>query len=153
MPSSAVLVLLILLTVVLADGETGSGRTGSGQCPENVEAIMVYSPFKPYWKFSKFAGDSQKCWFATDCLFEAAGESRKQRFAATAFIMGLIPLTLKDIAWPKRRIVHVSRPLLRFTEVLVLALGLVPLPAEKGDSLETRQKSEESNEPPKYAWR
>lgn len=151
--SFLILLLCKFLTLVLADGETGSGRIGSGQCPENVEAIMVYSPFRPYWRFSKFAGDIQKCWVATDCLFEAAGESRKQQFAATAFIMGLIPLTLKDIAWPERRIVHVSRPLPRFSEVLVLALGLVPLPSEKGDRHETRQKSEESNGLAKYAWR
>ncbi|KAF3031405.1 hypothetical protein E8E11_000824 [Didymella keratinophila] len=146
-------VAFIFLSLVSADGETVSGRIGSGQCPKNIEAIMVYSPFKPYWRFSKFDGDMQKCWVATDCLFVAAGESRKQQFAATAFIMGLIPLSLKDIAWPERRIVHVSRPLPRFSEIMVLALGLVPLPAEKGDTIETRRKSEESNDLTKYAWR
>ena len=149
--------LLILffraIVTVAAAGETGSDRVGSGQCPDNVEAIMVYSPFKPYWKFDKFAHDIKKCWVASDCLFESAGESRKQQFAATALVMGLIPLTLKDVAWPERRIVHVTRPLPWLCEVLVLALGLVPLPAERGALLLTRQRSEESNGLAEYAWK
>ena len=139
--------------IVATGGEIGSGRIGSGQCPDNVEAIMVYSPFKPYWKYPKFSGDMQKCWVATDCLLSAAGESRNQQFAATALIMGLIPLMLKDIAWPERRIVHISNPLSWCSKVLVLALGLVPLPAEEGAISETRRRSEESNGLAKYAWR
>jgi hypothetical protein len=121
--SFLILLLCKFLTLVLADGETGSGRIGSGQCPENVEAIMVYSPFRPYWRFSKFAGDIQKCWVATDCLFEAASESRKQQFAATAFIMGLIPLTLRDIAWPERRIFMYQGPCHGFPKFWSQLLG------------------------------
>jgi hypothetical protein len=150
-------ILCLHVVATFAGGETGSGRISSGQCPENVEAIMVYSPFKPYWKYPKFARDVQKCWVATDCLLEAAGESRKQQFAATALIMGLIPLTLKDIAWPERRIVHITSPLSRWSEILVLALGLVPLPTAAQPSSEaradTRKGSEESNGLAKYAWR
>lgn len=122
-------------------------------CPDNVEVIILHSPFKPYWRFPKFAGDMQKMLVDYRLPFEAAGQSRKQQFAATAFITDLIPLTLKDIAWPERRNVHVSTPLPRFTEVLVLALGLIPLPAEKGDSLETNQTSKESSGLAKDAWR
>ena len=44
-------------------------------------------------------------------MFEAAGESRKQQFAAIALVMGLIPLTLKDVAWPERRIIYVTKRL------------------------------------------
>ena len=80
--------LFLLPSLTTAWGETGSGRLGSGQCPNNTEAIMVYSPFKPYWKFETFAHNAQKCWVATDCLFEEAGESRKQQFSATALVTG-----------------------------------------------------------------
>lgn len=40
--------------------------------------------------------------------------------------MGLIPLTLKDIAWPERRLVPVSSRLPAIIETIVRALGLVP---------------------------
>lgn len=147
------LILLFWAISAAANGETGSDRIGSGQCPENVETIMVYSPFKPYWKFSKFGHDRQKCWVASDCLFEAAGESRKQQFAATALVMGLIPMTLKDVAWPERRIVHVTKPLPWLCDILVLALGLVPLPTDRGAFLPTRQRSEANNGLAEYAWK
>ncbi|KAJ6268167.1 hypothetical protein PSV08DRAFT_411187 [Bipolaris maydis] len=132
-------ILFIQVTVTAAAGETGSDRIGTGQCPENVESIMAYSPFKPYWKFDKFKHDS-------------CGESRKQQFAATALVMGLIPLTLKDVAWPERRIVHVTEPLPWLCDILVLALGLVPLPAEKETLLSAHQRNEESNGLAGYAW-
>jgi hypothetical protein len=67
--------------------------------------------------------------------------------------MGLIPRTLKDTAWPKRRIVHITKPLPWFCEVLVLALGLVPSREEDSTVLSTRQRSEESNGLAKRAWR
>lgn len=148
MPILLVSALLPLLT--LAQGETGGSRIDYGLCPANVEASMVYSPFKPYFHWPMFKGDVQKCWVAADCLFEAAGESRKQQFAATALVMGLIPLTLKDIAWPERRIIHVTRRLNWVVEVLVLALGLVPL--ETGSREVTIAKSGENNMIAKATW-
>ncbi|KAF2827452.1 hypothetical protein CC86DRAFT_393580 [Ophiobolus disseminans] len=110
--------LLTLLTLfpflTIALGETGSGR------------ITVYLPFTPYWKFKVPSNDSQgKCWIVADCLFEAAGESRKQQFGATALVMGLIPGTIKDIAWPERRLIHVTKRLYPAVEICVLALGLM----------------------------
>lgn len=121
------LTLAIPPALIHAQGVTGGNRMDSDQCPEDVENSMVYSPFKPYFKFPLFAGNIQSCWTAADCLFEAAGGSRKQQFAATALVMGLIPLTLRDIAWPERRIIHVTNRLYCIVEIRVLALGLVPL--------------------------
>ncbi|KAF2683387.1 hypothetical protein K458DRAFT_418989 [Lentithecium fluviatile CBS 122367] len=146
LPFALVLTLLPLLAT--AQGETGGSRLDSGQCPPNTEATLVYSPFKPY--FTWYHGDRQKCWVVADCLFEAAGESRKQQFAATALVMGLIPLTLKDIAWPERRLIYVTKRLNWVVEVLVLALGLVPL--ETGRRSETRGRSRENNMIAKKAW-
>lgn len=143
--------IALLPLLVYAQGSTGGGRIDSGQCPEDVEEIMVYSPFKPYFNFPMFAGDRQKCWVAADCLFEAAGESRKQQFAATALVMGLIPLTLKDIAWPEKRLIHVTKSLHWIVEILVLALGLVPMETENQEI--TLQKSAEGNRIAKAAWR
>ncbi|KAF2737827.1 hypothetical protein EJ04DRAFT_510025 [Polyplosphaeria fusca] len=152
------LTLLVLVTFTSADGNetakggsTGSNRIDSKQCPEDVEDLMVFSPFEPYFTWPKFQGDIQKCWVAADCLFEAAGESRKQQFAATALVMGLIPLTLKDIAWPERRIIHVTTQLFWVVEVLVLALGLVPLVTD--NKTETKTKGTESNILARAAWK
>jgi hypothetical protein len=131
-------------------GETGSGRIGGKQCPNETEALMVYSPFKPYWKFEMFAHNVQKCWVATDCLFEAAGESRKLQFSATALVMGLIPFSVKDIAWPERRLIFVTKRLHWGMEILVLALGLVPM--ETKNQKTTRKKGCEGTMLAPNAW-
>jgi hypothetical protein len=57
----------------------------------------------------------------------ASSESRKQQYGATALVMGLVPLTLKDVAWPHRRVVPVTKPLPAILEVLVRALGADPV--------------------------
>ncbi|KAH7355816.1 hypothetical protein BKA66DRAFT_575012 [Pyrenochaeta sp. MPI-SDFR-AT-0127] len=151
LPLATILLLVAILPILaIAQGDTGANRIDSDQCPPDVESVMVYSPFKPYFKFDKFKGNVQNCWVAADCLFEAAGESRKQQFAATALVMGLIPLTLKDIAWPERRLIHVTNRLNWMVEILVLALGLVPL--ETKNKAQTRQKSREGNMLAKFAW-
>lgn len=144
------LAVTLLATVQTVSAQTGAGRTSSGQCPPNSEEILVYSPFKPYFAFPMLAGDIQKCWTASDCLFEAAGESRKQQFGATALVMGLIPLTLKDIAWPERRLIHITKELNPIIEMLVLALGLVP--CRTGETRKTRRENIEGNLLAKKAW-
>ncbi|OJD19160.1 hypothetical protein AJ78_00860 [Emergomyces pasteurianus Ep9510] len=108
--------LLLSLTTSAAD------KTDGGSCPSN-EAI-VYSPFKPWFYF--YSGSNQLCWKTSICALESADEARKQQFGATALIMGLIPLTLKDVAWPERRIALVSAPLPLAAAVIVRALGLEP---------------------------
>ena len=60
-------------------------------------------------------------------MISQAPEVRKQQFAATSLVMGLVPLILKDIAWPERRLVFVPSPLNVVVEVLVRALGLIPV--------------------------
>jgi hypothetical protein len=83
-------------------------------------------------------------------LFEVAGESRKQQFAATALVMGLIPITIKDIAWPERRLIFVTKRLHWVIELLVLALGLVPIETNK--QRKTRDKGCEGTMIAKSAW-
>ncbi|KAF2474948.1 uncharacterized protein BDR25DRAFT_280577 [Lindgomyces ingoldianus] len=125
-----------------------AGRIESGFCPADVNSL-IHSPFKPYFRWWT-KSDVQACWGAADCLFEAAGESRKQQFAATALIMGLVPLTLKDIAWPERRIIYVTDTLNPIVEILVLALGLVPV--ETGTSEETKKRIGGINTMAEAAW-
>jgi hypothetical protein len=152
---------LLLIWLPLLTAAYHPGRLENNWCPADPEQL-VYSPFKAY--FFWYPGNVQNCWAISDCLFETAGESRKQQFAATALIMGLIPLTLKDIAWPERRTVYVTKPLNPFLEVLVLALGLVPeepqekdLSSEMGKAVhdwdETRRKNMAINALAKVAWR
>ncbi|KAF1953914.1 hypothetical protein CC80DRAFT_494166 [Byssothecium circinans] len=142
--------ILVAVLTLLTTAQTGGSRLDSGQCPPDAEAQLVYSPFQPY--FTWYPNNTKnKCWTAADCLFEAAGESRKQQFAATALVMGLIPLTLKDIAWPERRLIHITSRLAFPLELLVLALGLVPL--ETGSRAETRARSRENNMLARKAWR
>jgi hypothetical protein len=111
---------------------------------------MIYSPFTPYFHFPQFRDNVQHCWIATDCLFENAGESRKQQFAATALVMGLIPFTIKDIAWPERRLMYVTKRLHWSLEILVLALGLVPM--ETRHQKTTRRKGCEGTTLASYGW-
>ncbi|KAH9871124.1 hypothetical protein J1614_006698 [Plenodomus biglobosus] len=125
-------------------GPSGSGRISGDQCPYetlyDIDAHMVFSPFKPYWKFPN--RKPRDCWVVSDCIFEAAGESRKLQFAATALVMGLIPLAIKDIAWPARRLVFVTKSLPWAIEALVLSLGLIPVGT--GDKKTTRRKNRRS---------
>ncbi|EEQ84610.1 hypothetical protein RJZ56_002032 [Blastomyces dermatitidis] len=111
------LLLLLSLTVSAADN-----ITDNTSCPPNED--IVYSPFKPWFHF--YSGSNQLCWITSICALESADEARKQQFGATALIMGLIPLTLKDVAWPERRIALVSAPLPFAAAVIVRALGLEP---------------------------
>jgi hypothetical protein len=151
----ALFALLSPLIPAATTGITGGDRLGGGMCPgllrNNTEAILVYTPFTPWWKFTVPYPDSRNCWLIADCLYEAAGESRKQQFSATALVMGLIPLTIKDIAWPERRLVYVTEKLHWTIEILVLALGLVP--QITGDSAETRRKGREGALVAGWAWR
>jgi hypothetical protein len=126
------------------------GNMCPNQASNETEAIMVFSPFKPYWKFDKLNGSVQNCWMATDCLFEVAGESQKQQFAATALVMGLIPMTIKDIAWPERRLIFVTKRLPWAIELLVLALGLVPIETNKHGT--TRDRGCEGTMIAKSGW-
>ncbi|MCJ1263174.1 hypothetical protein MMC22_003044 [Lobaria immixta] len=106
----------------------GSGPpTVVATCPPASE--LVYSPFRPYSQSEYFTynqATDNACWWWAICLLSSADEARKQQFAATSLVMGLVPLTLKDIAWPERRVVLVSRHLPKKIEVIIRALGLVP---------------------------
>lgn len=94
-------------------------------CPTEVSgANTVYSPFTPWWTY--YSGSDQQCWSWASCVFLRADESRKQQFSATALVMGLIPLTFKDIAWPGRRLILLSQPLPSYLEVCVRTLGMEP---------------------------
>ncbi|KAL2825651.1 hypothetical protein BDW59DRAFT_146127 [Aspergillus cavernicola] len=93
-------------------------------CPDPGD--IVYSPFKPWFQFDygPLEGD---CWSAAICTLDQADAARNQQFAAAALVMGLLPLVLRDIAWPDRRVVLVSKPLPALVEVIVRALGLEPM--------------------------
>jgi len=84
----------------------------------------VYSPFTPWgWHGLNFFD----CWGWAICVYDQADGARLQQFQATALVMGLVPLFLKDIAWPERRIVPIQKKLPPGIEMLVRALGLVPV--------------------------
>ncbi|KFX97441.1 hypothetical protein O988_04862 [Pseudogymnoascus sp. VKM F-3808] len=95
-------------------------------------------PFMPWfrgWKnlTSGPGGDDEGfvnnmgCWWYADCIFSLAAETRKQQYGAVSIVMALIPVTLKDIAWPHRRMVPVPKQLNVMAEILIKALGLVPV--------------------------
>jgi hypothetical protein len=143
------------LLAAATTGLTGGDRMGRGMCPGTTryatEALLVYSSFTPYWAFNVSQRNAEACCVVANCLFEAAGESRKQQFGATALVMGLIPPTIKDLAWPERRIVYVTKNLHWVVEMLVLALGLVP--QVTGDQKETRRLGCEGALVADWAWR
>ncbi|MCJ1240080.1 hypothetical protein MMC14_008080 [Varicellaria rhodocarpa] len=102
-------------------------------CPN----ISVYSPFTRWPSLFLQYPDptvtaNTACWWWADCVLTKADEVRKQQFAATSFVMGLVPLALKDIAWPERRratVVKGIAPLNWTGEVVVRGLGLTPVAA------------------------
>ena len=120
---NAVLFLLLTLSMLVAPGNT---LNLSDVCHYSD----IYSPFTKWPRdFLLINGPTENtaCWWWADCVLDNAPEVRKQQFAATSLVMGLVPLTLKDIAWPEHRIGPVSSPLNRVLEVLVRALGLIPV--------------------------
>lgn len=146
-PSIGAVFSLVLATQVLGDD-------GAVICPSADE--IVYSPFKAWFNF--YNGANEYCWQFAICLFDQADSARVQQFSATALVMGFIPLTLKDIAWPERRSVHVSKRLPWVVEVVVRALGLEPLvtPLDKStrmiDRAETERRAVEGSAVVEWAW-
>ncbi|KAE9366364.1 hypothetical protein N431DRAFT_352142 [Stipitochalara longipes BDJ] len=67
------------------------------------------------------------CWYYADCIFSQLQDTRKQQYSAISLVMGLIPLILKDVAWPQRRIAEIPYLQPWYTEILVRALGLNPV--------------------------
>lgn len=122
------------------------------ECPPKSE--IVYSPFKPWWYF--YNGTAQRCWRTASCVFIQADEdeTRKQQYGATALVMGLIPLTLRDIAWPEKRMIPVSKRPTFIVEMLVLALGLQPIVFRKGGNgdEDARDVAEKSSIFARWAW-
>lgn len=101
--------------------------TSNSTCPAASE--LVYSPFRPFSQSEYFAYTNRTdnaCWWWIICLLSIADEARQKQFDATSLVMGLVPLLLKDIAWPERRLVSVSCHLPKHTEMIVRALGIVP---------------------------
>ncbi|KAL2811905.1 hypothetical protein BJX63DRAFT_398041 [Aspergillus granulosus] len=109
---------LLLLPVLIALA------TAQDNCPDASE--IVYSPFKPWFQFDYPLGGAD-CWTGAICTLGQADAARNQQFAATALVMGILPIILRDIAWPARRVVIVSARLPALVEVLVRALGLDPM--------------------------
>ena len=120
---SVVLFWLLPLSILVAPGNT---LNLSDVC----HSSDVYSPFTKWPRdFLLINGSTENtaCWWWADCVLDNAAEVRKQQFAATSLVMGLVPLALKDIAWPEHRIGLVSSPLHVALEILVRALGLIPV--------------------------
>ena len=91
---------------------------------------LIYSPFTAY--FSHWpTSDVQRCWEWASCTLALADPSRAQQFGAVALVMGLIPLTNKDIAWPARRQIPLGERPHPVLELLIRALGLEPVVRER----------------------
>jgi hypothetical protein len=121
--------LFLLLTLLLLSQTTSAlypDYSNSSICPNS----SVYTPFKKWPQELALLPDSSSgyaCWIWAECVIEKANEIRKQQFAATSLVMGLVPLILKEIAWPDRRIVYIPQTLNVWVEMLVRALGLLPV--------------------------
>ena len=99
----------------------------ASSCP--AETNLIYAPFTPFDQAEYTALNNETdnaCWWWAIFLLSSADAARVQQFAATSLVMGLVPPTLKDIAWPERRVVSISRQPPRLLEVIVRALGAVP---------------------------
>ena len=130
----ALAILTCLLTTFAAAQTSPPNQNRSTECPVDDADLqtIVYSPFTPYFKGIPNATSVQQCWLWASCALDNADPARAQQFGAVALVMGLIPLTFKDIAWPGRRVVRLSVKLPWAWEVGVRALGLEPRYPEKG---------------------
>ncbi|KIN08990.1 hypothetical protein OIDMADRAFT_66008, partial [Oidiodendron maius Zn] len=102
-------------------------RSLAAVCP--VETNLIYSPFTPFDQAEYTAlnnATDNACWWWAICLLSSADAARVQQFTAAPLVMGLVPITLKDIAWPERRIISISHKLRWPLEIIVRALGAVP---------------------------
>lgn len=131
LPSLPLLILSYLLTPVLA---TDSSDLCSWDGLESSFGKSYTPWFRSWTNVTSGPGGSDEafvnnmaCWWYADCIYSLAPETRKQQYSAIAIVMALIPLMLKDIAWPHRRIVLSSRKKHWVTEILIRALGLNPI--------------------------
>ena len=116
---------LIPLLILFASARA-SNLTVADVCPPS----SIYTPFKKWPSDLLLVNgptENSACWWWAECVIDQSPEVRKSQFAATSFVMGLVPLILKDIAWPDRRQVFVPSPLNIVIEAIVRALGLIPV--------------------------
>src|SRR5215471_18939077 len=121
-PSTTFLILACLFAFTKAE-----------PCPPQQE--LFYSPFKAYFSppFTPyFTNDTYYCWHYASCFFSVSTEPAKQQFAATALVMGFIPLTLKDFPWKREDPVFVLKESSWWLDILVRALGAVSKKREEG---------------------
>ena len=140
---STILLWPFLLALVSSDSPPANDM---GECPRPED--IVYSPFTRYSDF----GPGQNCWGIIICVFGRADEARKQQLSAVALIMGFLPLLMKDLTWPHRNELFVSRrPCPWPLDVFVRAMGLVPFAT--GSERETRRLSQQSSAVARWAWK
>ena len=116
----------LLPQLILITSAKASNLTLADVCPPS----SIYTPFKKWpSELLQIPGPNENsaCWWWAECVLNQSQEVRKSQFTATSFVMGLVPLILKDIAWPKRRLVFVPSPLNVAIEAIVRALGLIPV--------------------------
>lgn len=88
---------------------------------------------------SKGYVDNMACWWYADCIFDNVASTSQQQYSGIAIVMGLFPIFLKDIAWPDRRLVQIRKEKHWVIEILVRALGLIPVVEPKAKIKEGRR--------------
>ena len=134
---NAILFQLLPLSILVAPSNT---LNLSDVC----NSSDIYSPFTKWPRNLLLINgptENTACWWWADCVFNNSPEVRKQQSAAVSLVMGLVPLILKDIAWPEHRVGLVSSPLNVVLEVLVRALGLIPVVKNDARSVLTPRNS------------
>jgi hypothetical protein len=109
------------------------------ECPPGD---IVYTPFTSIQQslYTSLTGHTDNgCWYWAICVLATADEARKQQFNTTSLVMGLVPIILRDVAWPERRLIYVLRRLSRLVEVIARTLGIVPVSITGSDSLGTNR--------------
>ena len=140
LPLPLPLLLCVLVLVFLTITTATAHASYSPSPPRNLSLTYddicpwasVYTPFTRWSPiFLQYPNatitPNLACWWWADCVFTRASEVRKQQFSATSFVMGLLPLAIKDIAWPEHRTAAVKKPLGWAREILVRGLGLQPV--------------------------
>jgi hypothetical protein len=132
MPSSCCVIILFLACLSLATATATAPPMNYTDYCSTTNKDFVYSSFHPWPKsiLNTIGGplnDNIACWYYADCIYSLIPNTRQQQYAATSLVMGLLPLILKDVAWPHRRIAFIPRLQPWYVEVPVRALGLNPV--------------------------
>lgn len=129
-------ITFLVLSLTLCHLFAVTSATDADELCSQTGHSLMYSPFTPWFKaWTNLTSGPQDvrlqdyaCWWYADCILDAADETRKQQFASTSLVLGIMPVLLWQIEWPSKRHMYLSEKTHWAVEILVFALSLGVVP-------------------------